>query len=309
MKILVTGAAGFIGGHLSERLLKGDSDIIGVDNLSSGYLSNLPTSRRFKFRKLDVRNAKAMLKVTNGVDTIFHLAADPLVKESADRPLSSFDINVRGTLNMLEAARHCGVKNFVFTSTSAAYGDAKILPTPETHPLIPISNYAASKIAAESYISSYSATYGVKGTVLRFANIFGPRSGHGVMHDFYFKLKKNPRELEILGNGKQSKSYLFVSDCVEAAIIASKKQKGKFDVFNVGSERMTSVDDLAGEISSLMGIVPKRKYTGGVRGWVGDVAKMRLDATKLRKATGWKPKVSLRHGIKVYLDWLATQKS
>ncbi|MFH0818135.1 MAG: GDP-mannose 4,6-dehydratase, partial [Candidatus Micrarchaeota archaeon] len=194
------------------------------------------------------------------------------------------------------------------TSTSAVYGDAMIFPTPETHPTIPISNYAASKVAAEAYVSSYSSTYGMKGTVLRFANIFGSRSGHGVMHDFYFKLKKNPKELRMFGNGKQTKSYLFISDCIDSVLLAYKRQKSNFEVFNVGSDRTFSVDEIAGLVSSDMGVSPKYSYTGGERGWVGDVTKMRLDVRKLKKLTGWKPKISMKAGVRLYLEWLARGK-
>jgi UDP-glucose 4-epimerase len=305
MRAIVTGAAGFIGSHLLERLLSDGHQVVGIDNLSSGSLDNLPQNRNFEFVKMDIRDYARVLQTIQGAEVIFHLAADPLVKESAERPLESFEINVRGTVNLLEAARKVGVNGFLFTSTSAVYGDAKILPTPETHPLAPISNYAASKIAAESYISSYSSTYGIRATVLRFANIFGPRSAHGVMHDFFFKLKKNPRELEILGNGKQSKSYLFVSDCVQAALLAQKKQKETFDIFNIGSDAAATVDELADDICSIMKLSPKRKYTGGRRGWVGDVAKMRLETRKIKRTTGWKPKVTLKKGISTYLNWLS----
>lgn len=307
MRILVTGAAGFIGSHLSDWLLNEGHDVVGIDNLSAGFMSNLPKHKCFEFRKLDIRNEASMRSASKGTDFVFHLAADPLVKESAERPVESFEINVRGTLNVLDAARKSGAKGIAFTSTSAVYGDAKIFPTPESHPMAPISNYAASKISAESYVSSYAHTYGMKGTIVRYANIFGPRSAHGVMHDFYFKLKKNPNKLEILGDGKQTKSYLYVSDAVGATALAPLKQKGNFDIFNVGSDRTASVDEIAESISSVMGVSPKHAYTGGSRGWVGDVSKMRLDVRKIKKL-GWKPKVSFKKGLEHYLGWLAKQK-
>ncbi|MFH1448288.1 MAG: GDP-mannose 4,6-dehydratase [Candidatus Micrarchaeota archaeon] len=253
-----------------------------------------------------MRHESSVFRAMRDIECVFHLAADPLVRESAGRPILSFDINVRGTLNVLEAARKRDVASIVFSSTSAAYGDAKVFPTPEVHPAIPISNYAASKISAESYVASYASTYGTKATVLRYANIYGPRSHHGVMHDFYFKLKRNPDELVILGNGKQSKSYLFVTDCIEATISAHAKQRGTFNVFNVGSDRTMTVDEIAKDISSIMGLTPKYKYTGGKRGWVGDVNRMRLDVRKLKRATGWKPTVSMRVGIGEYVKWLST---
>ena len=308
MRMLVTGAAGFIGSHLSDKLLKEGHEVLGVDNLSAGSLENLPKHKEFEFMRFDIRSRKPMGEACRGVDYIFHLAADPLVKESAERPIDSFDINVHGTVDVLEAARKAGVKGVLFTSTSAVYGDAKLFPTPETYPTVPISNYAASKIAAEAYVSSYSSAYGIRGTVLRYANVFGPRSGHGVMHDFYFKLKKNPAELHMFGNGKQTKSYLYISDCINATVTAFKKQKEQFNLFNVGSDRTYTVDEIAGFVGKHMDLSPKYSYEGGERGWVGDVTKMRLDVRKLKKLTGWKPKVSMKEGVKLYLEWLSTKK-
>lgn len=310
MRIAVTGAAGFIGSHLSERLVSDGQQVLGIDNLSSGSRSNLPKkSKRFRFKKLDVRNEKGMSKALREIDRLFHLAADPLVKESAERPVLSFNINVRGTLNTLEGARKNDVSSVVFVSTSAVYGDAKIFPTPEMHPTVPISNYAASKISAEAYVSSYASTYGIKATVLRYANIYGPRSHHGVMHDFYEKLRKNPKELVILGDGKQTKSYLFVSDCIEATVLVPLKQKKTFDVFNVGSDKTVSVDQIADRISDTMGLEPRYKYTGGIRGWVGDVNRMRLDVRKLKRETGWSPEVSMENGLRTYIRWLSSLRS
>ncbi len=308
MRMLVTGAAGFIGSHLSERLLSDGHEVLGLDNLSAGLLENLPKHKNFEFKKLDIRDERSVLEVTKDVDSVFHFAADPLVKESAERPAESFEVNARGTLNLLEGARKHGARAFVFASTSAVYGDAKVFPTPETYPIVPISNYAASKISAESYVSSYCSSYGMRGTVLRYANIFGQRSRHGVAHDFYFKLKRNPRELLILGNGKQSKSYLFISDCIGGSLLAYKKQRDVFDIFNIGSDKAFTVDQIADIVSREMGVSPKYSYTGGERGWVGDVPKMRLDVRKLKRVAGWKPKVSLREGVRIYLKWLGTQR-
>ncbi len=306
MKALVTGAAGFIGSHLTDKLIKNGHAVLGIDNLTAGDRETLPKkSKAFSFRKLDVRNKNGIRSAMKNIDVIFHLAADPLVKESVERPVLSFDINVRGTLNVLEAARENDIERIVFTSTSAVYGDARIFPTPEVHPTVPISNYAASKIAAEAYVSSYANSYGIKSTVFRYANVYGPGSTHGVMHDFYFKLKKNPRELTILGDGKQSKSYLYVDDCVDATLLAPRKQKLVFDVFNVGSDKTISVDQIADEISGIMNLNPKYTYTGGKRGWVGDVNRMRLSVKKIKRL-GWEPEVSSSEGIQKYIDWLST---
>jgi len=306
--ILITGGAGFIGSNLTDFFISKGSDVTVFDNLSSGRMENLNASigrKNLKFIKGDIRDAEAIDSAMKGVEEVYHLAADPSVKDSATNPEVSFSINVSGMFSVLEAARKNDVKKVVFTSTSTVYGEAEVLPTPENYPLIPISNYAASKVADEAYISSYASTYGIKGVVLRLANIFGPPSTHGVMFDFYKKLKANPKKLEILGNGKQCKSYLYISDCVDALFLASRKQKKIFDFFNVGSGQMEDVNYIAKAMCSFLKLKPKFEYTGGTRGWKGDVVKMLLDTKKIEKL-GWRKKVSLKDGIRQYVEWLKT---
>ncbi len=300
MKIAVVGGAGFIGSHLADALLSSGHEVLVLDNLSTGSEKNVPKGA--EFRPCDIlRNDLA--KEFAGCGAVFHLAADPSVRESASKPRSSFELNVAGTFNVLEACRKAGVKNTVFASTSAVYGNAGVIPTPESHPTFPISNYAASKLASEAYCASYAHTYGTKTTVLRFANIFGERSTHGVMFDFYNKLKKDPKKLEILGDGKQKKSYLHVSDCVSATLAAFGKQKKQFDVFNVGSREQHTVDEIAAMLSSEMGCKPKFEHTGGKQGWKGDVADMLLDVSKL-ESLGWKASVPFAEAVKRYVRWL-----
>lgn len=301
---LVTGGAGFIGSHLVDALIASGKDVLVIDDLSAG--------------KKEFVNPKAKLVVANitkdkledlfsGAECVYHFAADPLVKESAEKPRSSFDINVSGTFRVLEACRKSGVKQIVFASTSTVYGDAVVLPTPEEYPVAPISNYGASKLAGEAYLSSYCSTYGMKGTSLRYANIFGPRSTHGVLYDFFHKLRKNKVEMEILGDGNQGKSYLYVSDCVEASIFAAGHQTSQYDVFNVGSEDKVTTNTLAQWACEEVGVSPRFMRTGGKRGWVGDVPLMLLSIAKLKKL-GWKPKVRMRDGVSSYFDWLKKQK-
>jgi len=308
--ILITGGAGFIGSNLANFFVSKGYDVTVFDNLSSGRIENLTPNlnrRNFNFIKGDIRDKEFTNSSMKGAEEIYHLAADPSVKDSATNPEVSFKINVDGMFNVLEAARKNDVKKITFTSTSTVYGEAEVLPTPEDYPLIPISNYAASKVADEAYISSYASTYGIKGVVLRLANIFGPPSTHGVMFDFYKKLKANPKKLEILGNGKQCKSYLYISDCVDALFLASRKQKKIFDFFNVGSGQMEDVNYIAKAMCSFLKLKPKFEYTGGTRGWKGDVVKMLLDTRKIEKL-GWRKKVSLKDGIEKYVEWLkATQ--
>jgi UDP-glucose 4-epimerase len=299
MNVAVTGGAGFIGSHLTDSLLAEKNEVTVIDNLSTGNLEYLPNT--IKFVKKDIR--QDLQNELKGIETVFHFAADPVVKKSADNPTICFDINVVGTMSVLEACRRANVKHIIFASTSTVYGNASTIPTPEDYQCIPASNYGASKLACEAYLAAYSASYSIKATSLRFANIFGERSNHGVMFDFYHKLKKNPNELEILGDGKQDKSYLHVSDCVSAILLAAKKQKHKYDVYNVGSSEKTTVNHLAKLVCKNFGTDPLFKYTGSKQGWVGDIPLMLLDISKIEKL-GWKQQVSFEEGVRRYIDFL-----
>jgi UDP-glucose 4-epimerase len=249
----------------------------------------------------NILDPAALVEKTKSADVIFHYAAAPSVKESSEDPLHSFEQNVQGTINVLEAARRNDVSQLVFASTSTVYGEAEI-PTPESAPLKPISNYGASKVACEMYMRSYSSLYGITAIVLRYANIFGPRTSHGVMYDFFCKLKQDPKKLEILGNGKQKKSYLYINDCIDATL-TSLRTKRQFDAFNIGSEEQVTVDRIAEVMSDELGLNPEFEYTGGKRGWKGDVPVMLLDVNKI-KSLGWEPKVSTEDGIRRYVRWL-----
>ncbi|MFA6035650.1 MAG: NAD-dependent epimerase/dehydratase family protein [Candidatus Micrarchaeia archaeon] len=306
-KIVVTGSAGFIASHMCEALLAKGHEVVGYDNLSAGKMENMAECLRsphFSFVRGDILNMEKFGEVCEGAEAVYHLAADPLVKESAERPMLSFEQNVIGTFRVLEAARRRGVKRVVFTSTSTVYGDAVKIPTPEESHLEPISNYGASKLACESYLGAYAHTYGMKCTAVRYANIYGERGGHGVMKDFYVKLIANPAELEILGNGKQDKSYLYVDDAVKATLLAAEKQKEPFNAYNVGSRHKHKVDEIARLISRELGLKPKFMYTGGKRGWIGDVSVMLLSTKKIEKL-GWRESIGFEKGVRRYLSWLA----
>lgn len=300
MRILVTGGAGFIGSHLADALLNKGNEVIVIDDLSAGKKENVAKGAKLAVKNILKDEIAGELK---DVETVFHMAADPDVQSSAEDPRKSFEQNVTGTFRVLEACRKADVKGFVFASTSTVYGDARIIPTPEDYPCTPISNYGASKLACEAYCSSYAYSYGIKSTVLRYANIIGERSNHGVMHDFYRKLKNNSTELEILGDGKQDKSYLHVSDCVSATITASEKQSKIYGAFNVGSNEKHTTDEIAKMVCKHMGCTPKFRYTGGERGWTGDVNLMLLDIKKIM-ALGWSQKVSFEESIERYVRWL-----
>lgn len=307
--ILVTGGAGFIGSHLCEALLGKEEIVVAVaDKFGLGEKNerNIAGFREeIKLEKIDLTDLASVTRLFSDYQfsRVFHYAAYPVVKDSAESTVEFFHNNVTATFNVLEGCRKTGVKQVVFPSTSTVYGDVKKIPTPEEYPLEPISNYAASKVAGEAFVSSFAHSYGIKGAVLRYANIFGPRASHGIMWDFYWKLKKNPSELEILGDGNQKKSYLYISDCISASLLAAEKQVKTFEVFNIGSDDSITAKEIADFISQTMDLAPKYVFSGGKRGWVGDVVLMQLDTAKIR-SLGWEPKVSIREGIGRYVQWL-----
>jgi UDP-glucose 4-epimerase len=306
-KVLVTGGAGFIGSHLVDALMSGKANVHVFDNLSSGSIENIKQwlkSPNFTLIKGDLLNLSDMGKLRlDRYDFILHLAANPEVRVSSINPGIHFQQNVVATYNLLEWMRkYDSASTIAFTSTSTVYGEAIKISTPEDYaPLKPISIYGASKLACEALIIAYAYTYGFKTIIYRLANIVGPRSVHGVIYDFIRKLKKNPEELEILGDGMQTKSYLYISDCIEAMSLGLEKLKEQVEIYNVGSEDQISVKTIAQIVIEEMGLKNvKLKFTGGVnggRGWIGDVKNMLLDISKL-KALGWKPKLNSEQAIR-----------
>jgi len=311
--VLVTGGAGFIGSHLVDELLKRGFNVRVIDNLSSGSLENIKHNignRSFEFIRGDLKNPEDSLKAVKNVEVVFHLAANPEVRVSTTAPEIHFRENVVATFNLLEACRKVGtVEKFVFASSSTVYGDAKVFPTPENHELRPISVYGASKAACESLICSYAYLYGFKAASLRYANIVGPRLRHGVIYDFLMKLKKNPNVLEVLGDGTQKKSYLYISDTIEATLLVTDKLTEKFETYNVGNEDWITVAEIAEIVSKAAGLKPKIVFTGGTpdgRGWPGDVKYMLLSNEKIKKL-GWKPKHTSREAIELTAKALARE--
>jgi UDP-glucose 4-epimerase len=300
-KLLVTGGAGFIGSHLVGELAK-NNDVTVYDNFSSGKAEFLD-GVKCKIVKADILDLKTLNQYMKSVDECYHIAADPDVKGSFREPVKNFEQDCVGTVNVLEACRKNDVKSIAFASSSVVYGIAKV-PTPEDAPIKPISNYGAAKAASENYLMSYSHLYGIKAVALRYANIIGPRSTHGICVDFYNKLRDNPKELEILGDGTQKKSYLHVNDCVAASIFANEKTKSGFETYNVGSDEQISVREMADVIVNHLGLKDvKYKFMGGKIGWPGDVPQMLLDISKL-KGLGWRPRHSIRDSIVATLDYL-----
>ena len=306
MRIIMTGGAGFIGSHLA-RALEGKGEVVVFDNFSSGRKEFLQEVN-VEIVRGDIRNFEEVQKACKEVDMVYHYAADPDVRNSSEEPLENFRTDVLGTLNVLEASRLNSVKEIVFASSSVVYGKAMI-PTPENAPISPISNYGAAKAASEHYVSTYSQLYGIRAIVLRYANIIGPRLTHGVIYDFYQKLKKNPKELEILGDGNQEKSYLHVDDAVEATLFAVQKTKKDFDVLNIGSEEQITVKRIARLVVSALGLENVQyKYTGGKIGWPGDVPIMLLSIEKL-KDLRWESRFRIEKSISHTVDWLKTHQA
>jgi UDP-glucose 4-epimerase len=305
MKVFVTGGAGFIGSHLVNALIIRGDDVVVFDNLSSGnmdYLATWEYNNRLIFIKGDLLDKTSIIEALDNCDYVFHLAANPQVDEKKATPDEHFKQNITATFNLLEAIRGTKIEGLGFTSSSTVYGEVDVYPTPENYgPLVPISLYGASKLACEALITAYSSMYGFRSSIYRLANIVGPRSNHGVIFDFVHKLRRNPEELEVLGDGLQSKSYLYVSDCVEAMILGMDSSD-QISIFNVGSRSRTSVLEIAEIVKEETGNRDAEiQLTGGVdggRGWKGDVKIMLLDLTKL-SAKGWKPRYTSSEAVRL----------
>ena len=285
--VLVTGGAGLIGSHLAAAL-SAENDVRVADDLSKGERDRVPDD--VEFVEADVTDPDDVADVvTPDLDIVFHLAAYTDTNFDDDRTL--FEENTEMTYNVLERMDEVGVDNFAFTSSSTVYGEAP-RPTPEDYaPLEPISIYGSSKLADEALISTYAKSYGVQSWTFRFANIVGPYQRGNVVPDFIQKLQADPDTLEILGDGRQEKSYLHVTDCVDAITHVVEHADRDLNTYNLGSRTTTSVTRIADIVADELGLDPEYEFTGGDRGWTGDVPKMRLSVEKL-SAIGWEPPVS-----------------
>ncbi len=316
-RVLVTGAAGFIGSHLTDHLLEQGYEVIGVDNLSAGTLNNLSNAlrnRRFRFVKSDLVKNDDWIDLAKESSIIFHYAANPEVRHSVKEPMSHFTQNLVATMKVLETARKGSTELIVFASSSTVYGDPEVIPTPEDHPLKPISVYGATKASAEILCQTYARLYGFKCLVLRYANIIGPRLRHGVIYDFIEKLSKNPKVLEILGDGTQRKSYLWIGDSIEATLglaYHALKSKESSLVYNVGNEDWITVRDIADIVVRSLGLRNVRYIfkpgTPDGRGWPGDVKLMLLDISKIKSDVSWRPKYSSKEAVEMTAKELARE--
>jgi len=283
-RVVVTGGAGFVGSHLAERLAE-EAAVAVVDDLSAGRREWVPDDA--SFHEGDLTDPAVLDRVIDAdVDLVCHLAAAKAVDAAA--PRRQFETNLEATYNVLERMDAVGVDRLLYTSSSTVYGEAP-RPTPEDYgPLEPISAYGAGKLAEEGLVSTYAHSHGIQSWALRFANIVGPRLRGAVVPDFVEKLREDPDRLVILGDGRQEKSYMHVTDCVDAMCHVLASADERFNVYNLGTETTTSVDDIAGIVADVMGLDPTFEHTGGDRGWTGDVPRMRLDVEKLA-SLGWSP--------------------
>ncbi len=306
-RVLVTGGAGFIGSHLVDRLMT-NYDVVILDDLSGGSLSNIQKhvdNGTITFLEGSIKSEEDVRQALEDVSIVFHFAAQPDVRLSTTEPMTDFKVNMLGSMVLLEGLRKCDVDRIVFASSGGTvYGDSDIFPTPENTPFAPISNYGAAKCAFEMYLSSYAELYGLSAISLRFANIIGPRLTHGVIFDFYNKLRQNPRRLEVLGTGQQEKAYMYVTDTAEATILLSKKMKQGHLPVNVSSGECLTVSRIAELVCNGLGVPDAEiEFTGSERGWAGDVLATDLDVSLL-KSFGWKTEISLEEGVHRYLQWL-----
>jgi UDP-glucose 4-epimerase len=306
-RILVTGGAGFIGSSLVGALIQsGNHHVTVLDNLSSGHLTNLSfwvDNPNFEFVKADLAKLSSIKETVDRCDSVFHLAANPIVKLGTEDTKIDYEQNLLSTYNLLEAMRSStACKKMIFASTSTVYGESKIVPTPENYsPLQPISLYGGTKLACEAIISAFSHMFDISCVTLRLANIVGPMNNHGIIHDFVSKLNKNSRVLEILGDGRQTKSYLHIDDCISAMVfILSRVDDWRLETFNVGPVDTINVLDIAKTVIEELnlGEVTFRfvNYLEG-RGWKGDVKNYWLDSSKI-EALGWRPKYNSSEAVR-----------
>lgn len=307
MNCFVTGAAGFIGSNVVDRLLAAGHQVTAYDNLSSGFrrfLDDAAKNPAFRFVQGDILDTDTLAKAMKGCDTVLHFAANADVRFGTQRPRRDLEQNTIGTWNVLEAMRASGASRIGFSSTGAIYGDARVIPTPEDAPFpVQTSLYGASKLAGEGMIQAYAEGFGIKGYIFRFVSILGERYHHGHVYDFYKKLLADPAKMRVLGDGSQRKSYLYTQDCIDAILLALEKAHDKVNIFNLGADDYCDVRSSIGWICERLNLKPKLEFDGGDRGWIGDSPLIFLDTHRI-KALGWKPRTGIRDGILRTLEYM-----
>ena len=300
MNVIVTGGAGFIGSTLVDRLLADGHRVVGVDNFSTGqrrFLQAALAHPAFRLIEGDLLDLDGLKKAFVGGEVVYHLAANADVRFGTDHPGRDLEQNTIATFHVLEAMRANGIGRLAFSSTGSVYGEAQVIPTPEDAPFpIQTSLYGASKAAGEALIAAYCEGFGFRACIFRFVSILGERYTHGHVFDFYRKLRADPTRLEVLGNGRQRKSYLHVQDCVEAMLLAMARAPGKVNIYNLGVDGYCEVNDSIGWICEELKVSPELVYAGGERGWIGDNPFIFLDTSRIR-ALGWQPRLDIRQGV------------
>jgi len=311
-KVFVTGAAGFIGSSLVDRLLLEGVSVVGWDNFSTGqerFLAGAMNNGNFTLVRGDNLDFPALSMAMAGCEMVFHLAANADVRFGTEHPSKDLQQNTVATFNVLEAMRSNGIKRIAFSSTGSTYGEAAVIPTPENAPFpVQTSLYGASKVAGEGLISSYAEGYGFEAYIFRFVSILGERYTHGHIFDFHKQLLEHPDWLKVLGDGSQRKSYLYIQDCIDAILHVVRLRtaanaKHHTQIYNLGTPEYVQVKDSIGFICGALNIKPELRFTGGDRGWIGDNPFIFLDTQKIQ-ATGWKPKLTIEQGIIRTLRWL-----
>jgi UDP-glucose 4-epimerase len=301
--ILITGGAGFIATHLIEELVKNTENfIVSIDNLSmcdEKNVSKFYNNSNFAFHKIELTNQQDLAQVFKQYyfSRVYHLAANSDISRSFTNPSIDYNNTFITTWNVLEQLRINNIKQFIFASTSAIFGEVGDNIIDESFgPILPISHYGAGKLASEAFISSFAYNYDIESLIVRFPNVIGEYSTHGVIYDFINKLKINPSELVVLGNGKQEKSYLYVKDLINAIQYAWNSKTDKVDIFNIGGIDTINVSEIAHIVVENIGQGSLISYTGGDRGWKGDVPKFSYDIKKIL-ATKWTPKLKSREAV------------
>jgi UDP-glucose 4-epimerase len=311
-RVFITGAAGFVGSSLADHLLRAGVAVVGWDNFSTGreqFIASARQNPNFTLIRGDNLDLPALTQALSGCDTVFHLAANADVRFGLEHPSKDLQQNTVATFNVLEAMRANGIKTIAFPSTGSVYGEAEIIPTPENHPFpIQTSLYAASKLAGEGLIHAYCEGYKFEGYIFRFVSILGERYTHGHVLDFYRQLQDHPDRLDVLGDGTQRKSYLYVGDCINAMLHVMKlgkarEAKHRVAVYNLGTNEFVELNDSIHYICHALGLQPRIVYSGGDRGWIGDNPFIFLDTQKVR-ATGWAPALIIEQAIVRTLKWL-----
>ncbi len=313
MKYLVTGAAGFVGSHLTDALLARGHVVIGLDNLSTGqepFLDNARRSECFTFVHGDILDVPVLRRAMDGVDAVYHVAANADVRGSFASPRTDFEQNTVGTFEVLEAMREAGVKRIMFASSAAALGEPDIFPTPENCPIpAQTSLYGASKMAGEGLIAAYCEGYGFEGCSFRFVSLLGPRYPHGHVFDFVKQLRTEPTRLRILGDGTQRRSYLHVEDGIRAVMHIGEEARPprsggrRYEVYHLGVPEFCLVRESVRWICDEMGLDPRLEFGIGNRGWIGDSPFVLLDVHKAMD-TGWSPEHSIEASVRQTVRWL-----